>query len=183
HSQSRKSLEDVMRLLWARYGRYIFTGTSQEVAEAAMPEFIQEATGINTRDFINRSAYGCDDLPLTELFADQGIKFHWKSSTSLPSLDVRFSEVTCNELKLATVYENGAAHQAGLSAGDLLIAIDGLRVTSQQRLNQLLKAYQAGDRVQLHVFRRDELRSFTAQLSPAPLDMCSLSLNASTSHE
>lgn len=183
HSQNNKSLDDVMRLLWERYGRDFFNTAPQGVAENAMPELIREATGIDTRDFIMRYAYGCDDLPLAELFSAQGVSLNWKSSNPLPSLDVRFSENACNELKLATVYENGAAHQAGLSAGDLLIAIDGLRVTNQQRLKQLLKAYQAGDSVQLHVFRRDELRTFTARLNPAPLDTCSLSLNPTSSHE
>lgn len=53
---------------------------------------------------------------------------------------------------------------AGLSAGDVIIAIDGIKVDTSN-FEQLLKAYQAGDEVSVHAFRRDELRSFTVQLA------------------
>jgi predicted metalloprotease with PDZ domain len=65
---------------------------------------------------------------------------------------------------LANVYEGGAAHQAGLSAGDILVAIDGLRVT-HSNLDNLLGRYRAGDLVTVHAFRRDELFSVTAGVS------------------
>ncbi|MHA7188182.1 PDZ domain-containing protein, partial [Burkholderia pseudomallei] len=61
------------------------------------------------------------------------------------------------ECTLAAVYEGGAAHRAGLSAGDALVAIDGLRVTGSN-LDALLARYRVGDKVEIHAFRRDELR-------------------------
>jgi predicted metalloprotease with PDZ domain len=61
------------------------------------------------------------------------------------------------------VYEGGVAHQAGLSAGDVLIAIDDLRVTASN-LDTLLKRYRNGDLLHIHAFRRDELMQFTAQI-------------------
>jgi len=58
-----------------------------------------------------------------------------------------------------------------LSAGDVLVAVDGLRVDAPAGLDVLLSQYRAGERVQVHVFRRDELRVFTVRLSaPAALD-------------
>jgi predicted metalloprotease with PDZ domain len=60
---------------------------------------------------------------------------------------------------LANVYEGGAAHAAGLSAGDTLVAMDGLRV-SASNLDTLLQRYRVGDKVRLHAFRRDELLTF-----------------------
>jgi predicted metalloprotease with PDZ domain len=62
---------------------------------------------------------------------------------------------------LTAVHEGGAAQKAGLSAGDVLIALDGLRVTGSN-LDTLLARYQPGAKVEVHAFRRDELR--TAQL-------------------
>jgi predicted metalloprotease with PDZ domain len=63
------------------------------------------------------------------------------------------------------VYEGGAAHHAGLSAGDTLVALDDLRITASN-LDALLTRYRVGDVVQLHVFRRDELMSFEVHLQP-----------------
>jgi predicted metalloprotease with PDZ domain len=62
------------------------------------------------------------------------------------------------------VYEGGAAHRAGLSGGDLLVAIDGLRVTAAN-LEGLLARYRVGDVVTLHAFRRDELMNFSVSLT------------------
>ena len=65
----------------------------------------------------------------------------------------------------------GAGHGAGrrrrpggLSAGDVLVAIDGLRVDAPAGLELLLAQYRPGDRVTIHVFRRDELRAFRVRL-------------------
>ena len=66
-------------------------------------------------------------------------------------------------------------HQAGLSAGDALIAIDGLRISDTASLERLLTAYEPGQTVQVHAFRRDELHCFTLQLARPARDECVLS--------
>ena len=81
-------------------------------------------------------------------------------------------------MALATVLEGGAG-LGGLSAGDVLVAIDGLRVDAPAGLELLLAQYRPGDRVTIHVFRRDELRAFRVRLgAPQALD-CVLSESAS----
>jgi predicted metalloprotease with PDZ domain len=64
---------------------------------------------------------------------------------------------------LAAVHDGSAARRAGLSAGDVLVAIDGLRVTGNN-LETLLARYTAGDKVEVHAFRRDELRQTVVTL-------------------
>jgi predicted metalloprotease with PDZ domain len=78
-------------------------------------------------------------------------------------------------VKLAHVTTGGAAHKAGLSAGDLLVAINGLRVSGN--LDKLLSRHAPGERVQCHAFRRDELMTFTVTLDAAPADTCVLTLS------
>jgi predicted metalloprotease with PDZ domain len=73
------------------------------------------------------------------------------------------------------VYEGGAAHHAGLSAGDALVAIDDLRVTASN-LDSLLTRYRIGDTVQIHAFRRDELMSFAVSLQPDTSPKISLTM-------
>jgi predicted metalloprotease with PDZ domain len=63
------------------------------------------------------------------------------------------------------VHEGGAAHLAGLSALDTVIALDGLRVTGNPpNLDALLARYAVGDAVTVHAFRRDELMAFAVTL-------------------
>lgn len=164
------SLDDVMRLLWQRYGRDFYQGKPQGLPEDGLPGVIKEATGVDVRRFIARYAYGVADVPLAELLAPHGIKVQWKVSANIPSLDVR-TRKQGDSLVLATVLEGGAGHKGGLSAGDLLVAIDGLKVEGAAGVEVLLGQYRVGDRVDVHVFRRDELRVFTVKLSgPEALD-------------
>ena len=58
--------------------------------------------------------------------------------------------------------------RAGLSAGDVLVALDGLRVRDDKSLKAMLARRQAGDTVQVHAFRRDELFSVSVCLRKPP---------------
>jgi predicted metalloprotease with PDZ domain len=169
-SAGAHSLDDVMRLLWERYGRDFYQGKPQGLPEDGLPALILEATGVDTRRFIARHAYGTADVPLAELLATQGITVNWKTAANIPSMDVR-TRKQGDTLTLATVLEGGAGHQAGLSAGDVLVAVGGLRVDAPAGLDLLLAQYRPGDRVIVHVFRRDELRAYRVKLrAPEALD-------------
>lgn len=183
-----RSLDDVMQLLWTRYGRDFYQGSPRGISEAAMPRLIKAATGVDVSDFLARYVYGREDVPLDRLLPLQGISMTWKPASDAPSLDVRL-RTAHGETQIATVYEGGAAHagaahagaahaganaNGGLSAGDILVAIDGLRVTDSAPVDRLLRTYQPGDIVTVHVFRRDELRAFPVKLNASPATECVL---------
>ena len=71
------------------------------------------------------------------------------------------------ECKVAHVFDASPAQTAGLSANDVLIALDGLRVTPTN-LDTLLLRYATGDVIELLVFRRDELMRFQVKLATQP---------------
>jgi len=172
-TRNRRSLDDVMRLMWQRFGKNFYRGNLQGIAEDAMPALIVEATGVDAADFIARYVDGCEDVPLADLLAAAGIKLRWQAAQTAPVLDARMRTQN-NQTVLAAVQEGGAAHRAGLSAGDVLVALDGLRISDEDSAKRLLAAYQAGDVDTLHVFRRDELRTFRLALSAPALIECVL---------
>lgn len=171
-SAQRHSLDTVMRALWQRHGRDFYLGRAQGIAEDAMPALILETTGVDAADFIARHAEGIEDVPLQTLWANAGYTLSWKTASELPDLGVRVQKQEPS-LRLATVYEGGPAHRAGLSALDTVVALDGLRVTASN-WDSLLGRYRGGETVEIHVFRRDELRRFTLQLAPPALSVCEL---------
>src|SRR5690606_4725576 len=118
-THGQRSLDDVMRLLWQRYGRDFYEDGTCGIAEDAMAGLILEATGVDTTDFIRRHAYGREDVPLEQLLQWQGIAMSWKAASATPSLDARLRS-NHGETQIATVHEGGNAHAAGLSAGDTL---------------------------------------------------------------
>jgi len=168
------TLDDVMRMLWERYGRDFYRGgAGRGVPENGMARLVRDATGVDIAPFIERYVDGRQDVPLEPLLAQQGIAMSWKAASETPVLDIR-SRAQNGQTQIATVYEHGAAHAAGLSAGDVLLAIGGLRVGEPATLDALLRAYRPGDTVQVHVFRGDELRVFPLILrAPAPTE-CAL---------
>ena len=99
-----------------------------------------------------------------------------RTEAPTPSLGLRLKPEG-NEPVIATVFTGGPAQAAGLAPGDILVALDGLRI-SRDNLDKLLLAAGEGAEVEIHAFRRDELQVRRARLAPAPLDTCELWLLA-----
>lgn len=165
-TNGRKSLDDVMRALWQRYGRdfYSVAGAGQGVEEEEIRSIFEQVSGVKLKRFFDRYIHGTEDVPLAKLLAPFGVVLNDERKNAKPSLNVRAAK-NGNDCKLASVYEGGAAHQAGLSAGDVLVAVNGLRVTASN-LDELLGRYRIGDAVLVHSFRRDELMQFAVTLAP-----------------
>jgi predicted metalloprotease with PDZ domain len=161
---SRRSLDDVMRLLWRRYGADD-AGERHGLPEAGFGELLQQATGLDLDDEISRWAYGTDELPLAELLEHAAISIERKPGNLREAMLGARLSARNGELTIGSAMHQGAAHRAGLSAGDLLVALDGLRV-DDRNLKAMLERRQAGDRVQVHAFRRDELMQFELTLDP-----------------
>ncbi len=183
-SGDEKSLDDVMRALWQQYGK-----PDIGLDESGIEQLITEVTGLDLTPFFNSALRSVDDLPLEELLrtvavgydihpardsSDKGgcRKEDSKPVRLKPSLGVTHRSDPLGA-KLTTVLDYGAACEAGLSAGDILIAMDGIKVTSA-KLDQLLAGQRLGDTVQVHAFRRDELMQFQVVLQAVQPNTCML---------
>ena len=68
---------------------------------------------------------------------------------------------------ITAVADGSAAQKAGLSAGDILLSIGGTRVASVDTLSEALLSYNAGDSVNLTVYRNNKQYSVTLTLDQA----------------
>ncbi len=165
-TKGKRSLDDVMRTLWRRHGRDFYSpktgATGPGVTEADIDALFDEVSGLSLKALLDRAVRGTKDLPLDEAFAALAVTMTPSSKSARPSLEVR-TRKEVGDCKLASVHEGGAAHLAGLSAGDVLVAIDGLRVTASN-LETTLARYRVGDTIGVHAFRRDELMTFSVSL-------------------
>ena len=160
------SLDDVMRALWQRFGQ---PGIGVEDDDVRL--IAQELSGLDLRRFFTQAIHGTRDLPLKNLLAPFGIRLAWEKSGT-PALGIKTTSED-NEIRLATVYDGGAAQQAGLSSGDVLVAIDGLRATPAS-LDKQLARRRAGEEIAVHAFRRDELMEFKVRLASPAADTAKL---------
>lgn len=178
-TRGRKSLDDVMRALWQRFGRDFYAEGSkagQGVGEAELESLFDEVTGLHLKPIFDRAVRGTQDLSLESVLSDFGVVMRYKRKESKLTLGIRTAR-EANDCKVASVFEGGVAHQAGLSAGDVLVALDGLRVTASN-LDTLLNRYRNGDTIGVHAFRRDELMRFTVVAKPDSAPQFSLEAQA-----
>ncbi len=181
------SLDALMRALWRRYGE-----TGIGVPEDGIPRLAAEIAGVPLDDFFARYVYGTEDPLLAALLGELGITLHVRAAEGTtdrggkpgkrdgqdkPRVWIGAKVAAGNEPRLQHVYRGGPAECAGLAAGDVLVAIDGLRA-SENALEKLCSQHAPGDTVALHAFRRDELRTVACALTAAPHDTCWLALDA-----
>ncbi len=177
-SKGSKSLDDVMRALWNEFGK-----TRIGVPESAIEKIAGRVTGLDLRDFFTHAIYGTEDIDLVPLLKSVGVAMTFQVPGSVsaaksgdvisPALGAKIGSETNGDARLAQVFDNGAAQLAGLSAGDSIIAIDGLRVNAMS-LERRIRRYTVGTRIEVLACRRDEIRRFSLTLLAQPAITCTL---------
>jgi predicted metalloprotease with PDZ domain len=177
------NLDEVMRALWRQYGR-----TGIGVPEDGVELTVAEVSGLDLGEFFATSVHGVAELPLAERLADFGVCLQRRPASgpedkggtaangTLPRsvLGVR-SRQAPHGAEILNVFDDGAAHGAGLAAGDVVVAIDGLRVSGED-LHQRVGSLAPGQSVTLHAFRRDELLTLELTATKPPADTINLAL-------
>ncbi|MCX7207728.1 MAG: PDZ domain-containing protein [Proteobacteria bacterium] len=183
----QKSLDDVMRALWLRYGKD-FATQGEGVAEDDWERIAAEVSGLDLQSFFDLALRSTEPLPLQNLLETFGVDWQMRAAVSaadkggwldkaLPSTN-NLGARTSNEggfVKLSHVLDGGAAQKSGLSAGDLLIAINHLRVTNGN-LDALLASQPTNGEIEVMAFRRDELMQFNVHLQQSEATTCGLRL-------
>ncbi|WP_168407912.1 M61 family metallopeptidase [Acinetobacter indicus] len=134
-----------------------------QVHERTIYELCQELTGDSWAEQINHLINTTEELPLDQLFPEFGLSYSLKNDKRLP-LGLKLADKSEGVLVQAA-RRDGQAAQAGLSAHDVIIAIDGLKASSK-----LIEQYakQSGS-FTVHAFRRDELMQFEVNAAGSEL--------------
>ncbi|WP_336957451.1 M61 family peptidase [Acinetobacter johnsonii] len=151
------SLDVLMRKLYENAQKGI------QVHERTIVELCNELTGDNWIEQINHLINTTDELPLDQLFPEFGLSYSLKNDKSLP-LGLKLVDKPEGVL-VQSARRDGAAAQAGLSAYDVIIAIDGLKATVK-----LVEKYAKQEGIySILAFRRDELMSFDVKAAGSEL--------------
>ncbi|QIO05496.1 M61 family metallopeptidase [Acinetobacter shaoyimingii] len=151
------SLDALMRKLYENAQNGI------QVNERTIFELCEELTGDSWLEQINHLINTTDELPLDQLLPEFGLGYVLKNDKSLP-FGLKVTDKPEGVL-VQSARRDGAGAQAGLSAHDVIIAIDGLKATSK-----LVEKYaKLQDSFTVLAFRRDELMQFEVNASGADL--------------
>lgn len=107
------------------------------------------------RDFESRYVNGVDELPLEALLTDNGIVMHADSKDNAHKhvpWGMRCSDTPAG-LLVNRVQRDSIAAKAGISANDVIIALDGIKADTKQ----LATVRSLQQPIDCHLFRRDEL--------------------------
>jgi predicted metalloprotease with PDZ domain len=177
------SLDDVMRECWSRWGQ-----SGEGMPERGLEAVCAEVTGLDLDKFFEASVRGTGDLPLETLLARFGVRYGLRAATSRDDKGGKPSSAEAGpwlgaaladqggKSVFTVVINGGPAELAGVAPGDVAVALDGIALTAAN-CDRRLKSYQDGDRLELVVFRGDELLTLQLQLAAAPETTCFLSLD------
>ena len=181
-TDGKVSLDNVMQAAWQRWGE-----TGDGMPEDGFENLCAEVSGLDLEDFFEATVRGTGELPLEALLKTQGIDYHLRRSAGgkdsggkaqhngkLPAVWLGAILASDNGKSVfRAVHNGGPAELAGVSPGDELVALDGLRIMpagSEARTRR----YQPGDKSDITVFRGDELITLRLKWAEAPTDTCFL---------
>lgn len=151
------SLDALMRRLYEN------TQNGMQVNERTIFDLCKELTGDNWIEQINHLINTTDELPLDQLLPEFGLSYRVKTDKSLP-LGLKLVDKPEGVLVQSARRESAGA-KAGISANDVIIAIDGLKASTK-----LIEKYaKQGGTYTVFAFRRDELISFAVDCATSDL--------------
>jgi predicted metalloprotease with PDZ domain len=157
------------------------------VTERGLEDVCGEVSGLDLDDFFDAAVRGTGELALEALLHDYGVDYLLQRSNGrddkggvkvdvdkLPDVWLGANLATRNGKAVFISLSNGGpAERAGVSPGDELVALDGIRVTESES-DTRIRRYRPGDKSKLSVFRGDELLTLKLVWAEAPDDTCYL---------
>ena len=160
---NQRSLDDVMRLMWQRFGKEEIGFTPQQLKQT-----IEEIAEQDLGDFFYRYLETTAELPFDDYLKPFGLRVKpIQDKEPIPHLGLKVNTENSREI-IKFVEANSPAAIAGIDIGDELLAIEGIKVQSGD-LKEHLKNYQSGDLISVTIFHQDELKTLSATLTePQP---------------
>jgi len=172
----------VMRECWARFGE-----TGHGMPEDGFENVCAEVSGLDLSDFFHAAVRGTGELPLEPLLKTHGLDYHLRQSLSSTDKGGKAADLSAaakvwlgaslasvgGVSTVVSVANGGPAEDAGVAPEDEVVALDGLKLTAANA-DQRLRRYRGADKLELVVFRNDELITTRIRMAEAPLDTCFL---------
>lgn len=164
HQENERSLDDVMRQMWERFGKEEIGFAPEELKEV-----IESVAGVDLTGFFNDYIDGTAELTFDEYLEPFGLKLQASENVEpVPFLGLTVKTENGKEV-IKFVERRSPAQVAGIDAEDELLAINRVRVTAED-LNERLKDYQPGESIEVTVFHHEELRTYSLTLGASRPD-------------
>ena len=167
-SGARASLETVLRLLWKEYGK-----VNRGLEEDELLRVVNRSTGLDLTPFFDRFVRGTEEVDLAGFLGYAGLSLAAKRTgpeeeeKPVPGdLGVVVEEVG-GLARVRHSLTGRPGHTAGLTPGDELVAINGVKVT-YAGFDKALEKCPAGTLLDLTIFRRGYLHRLSLVAGAPP---------------
>ncbi len=173
---NQRSLDDLMRLLWKRFG------DGRGLPEDGVENAASEIAGADLSAFFNRALRSTEELDYSP-FEHVGLEARFRVKESAADRGGSPPRLKPAELKpkgwlgatfksgstIACVLDGSPAMNGGLYAEDEVVALDGYRVDGATLISRC-EEKQPGEVARITVFRQDRLQDVSVQLESKPAD-------------
>ena len=158
-TQNQRSLDDVMRQMWEKFGKSEIGFTENQLKEV-----IESVAERDLTDFFQDYLYTTKEISFNDYLEPFGLRLQAvQEDNPIPHTGMRVQSENGKDM-IKFVAANSPAQVAGISPDDELLALNGIRVTAEQ-LPERLKDYQANDMIELSLFHQDVLKTVQLQLA------------------
>jgi len=196
HSGGKLTLDDLMIKLWQAW-----LAGQRGIGETEPQTIVAELLGEDVSSFFQSALYTTDELPLIDALSHLGVALNFRARTSSDDVGGHNSKSADNEgdssgdvtdgttdgaywlganvadapggVRITHVLTGSPAQRAGLSAGDIVIAMAGFSV-SKSALDKQLARFAEKRCIAVHYFRLGELFDTSLSIERAPADTASL---------
>ena len=163
------NLDAVMQRLW----RKAENAQSGAIDEADIAAALREVGGRGYEDELAHWVHGTVELPLPVLLDEFGVSLRSATLPFAATLGLRLSEGALSGVHVKAVAAGSAASEAGVAAGDELLAVDGWRI---RRLDDARQWLVPDTAFELLLVRDQRVLALRVQPPPAPATALTLSL-------
>jgi len=157
-SNGAKSLDDVMRYLYAEFAK-----KNKNYAPEDFQKIAEMMAGKSLNDFFAKYVRGTQDIDYNSNLSSVGLRLSTgESDNKTAYLGANFRQ-DGDKLIVTSLPNDTPAYEQGLNANDQIVAVDGIRA-SQTFLTTYLNEKRPADKIRFTVFRFDELRDIEITL-------------------
>jgi predicted metalloprotease with PDZ domain len=159
----KKSYRDVHNILYQQFK------IPKSFDEQDLLAILEDTTNEDYQAWWQKNVHGYAKVDFNTLLAKAGLTMSYGDKSKLKQTawsGIKTKQVT-NGLEIITVEKNSPAWQAGLTLGDIIVAVDDLRMADKD-LTKRLKNFKPKDKVGVTFFRRDELVTRMITLGEIP---------------
>jgi predicted metalloprotease with PDZ domain len=161
-TNNQKSLDDWMRLLYARHALPKPGFEPDDAVKAA-----SEVAGTDVSGIFRQYISGKEAIPYQEYFAYAGITVEKKLDADKSWMGVDTTKNDEGRAKIRNITPSSPAESAGLDRDDILYAVDS-RAVDSDGFPKEITAHKPGDTVRVTVLRLGEFKDFSVALKANP---------------